>query len=558
MGLQGRAWPLVLVSKNGAAPVSILAALMAATACDAPPPSAPEPGVVETTEGPVRGIVRDDTPVWEYRGIPYAAPPTGERRFRAPALPAVRDELLLADTYGPVCPQLATGIWDTCHDGAAAGELVGDEDCLSLNVMVPAAREPGERLPVLVYVHGGGFVFGCGRIGSGAFAHHGDVVVVGLNYRLGLLGFMSSSAIAAGADDGALANWGVLDVVRGLEWVHENIAAFGGDADNVTLMGQSAGGVAVCALAASPLGAELFARVGVLSARCDVGRPLEALIEAGDQSAAALGCAGEGEGALACLRAQPASDLVLHQAQLVAAGTNPAELTLDGHVLEAPALATLLTSGSGARDLLVGSTREEIPVTDPAVIAAIEADYEGTLIATAHGGGLTLPPEVLLDLYPAPADPAERVAAFEAFLSDTVFNCAALDVARTFDALGARAFLYEFSQNLSPALPEVEALGAYHALDMAYVLGELEQLQYLGYFADESDHELSERMIRAYAGFIRSGTPDAAPAWPALSPPAVDYYDWSKDASAPVRSDYRGGRCDRLRDALIAVIAGGG
>src|SRR5690606_36629389 len=117
------------------------------TACDAPPPSEPAPGVVETTEGPVRGIVRDDTPVWEYRGIPFAAPPTGERRFRAPAPPAARDELLLADTYGPVCPQLATGIWDTCHDGAAAGELVGAEDCLSLNVMVPTAREPGERLP---------------------------------------------------------------------------------------------------------------------------------------------------------------------------------------------------------------------------------------------------------------------------------------------------------------------------------------------------------------------------------------------------------------------------
>lgn len=556
--LRGRGWPQVFVSKNGAARVSIVAALMAATACDAPPPSEPALGVVETTEGPVRGIVRDDTPVWEYRGIPFAAPPTGERRFRAPAPPAARDELLLADTYGPVCPQLATGIWDTCHDGAAAGELVGEEDCLSLNVMVPTAAKRGERLPVLVFVHGGGFVFGCGRLGSGAFAHHGDVVVVGLNYRLGLLGFMSSSAITSEADEGALANWGVLDIVRGLEWVHENIAAFGGDPDNVTLMGQSAGGVAVCALAASPLGAGLFERVGVLSARCDVGRPLDAQIEVGDGIAAALGCAGEGADALACLRAQPASGLVLRQAQLVAAGANPAELTLDGHVLEVPPLATLLTNGAGAPDLLVGSTSEEIPVTDPALIAAIEADYEGTLIATAYGGGLTLPPEVLLDLYPPPADPAQRVSAFEAFLSDTVFNCAALDAARTFDALGAQTFLYEFSQNLSPALPEVEALGAYHALDMAYVLGEFDQLEYYGYFAGESDYALSERMIRAYAGFVRSGTPDATPAWPELGPPAVEYYDWSKDASAPVRSDYRGGRCDRLRDALIAVFAGGG
>ena len=534
---------------------SLLLVLASASACrEEQQPVEQESGVVQTREGAVRGVVRDDGAVWEYRGIPYAAPPLAERRFRPP-VPAGRWRgERRADQYGPVCPQLASNTGDICHDGASAGDVVGDEDCLTLNVLVPRAPlAADEKRPVIVWVHGGGFVSGCGRFGSPALAEQGDVVLVGINYRLGLPGFFSSTSVADAAGEGALANWGVLDMLRALEWVQANILAFGGDPDNVTIMGQSAGGVAVCALAASPLGKGLFQRVIVHSGHCDFTHSLEAQLALGDEVERALGCGGDDVDPLVCLHTLSARELVSRQAELTGQGLNAAEtVTLDGHLLDASPLSTILERGAGGRSLLAGSTRDEIPVTDPGLIEAITTDYASTLVASA--GALAARPDELLALYPEPAEPAERAAAFMTFLAETVFNCPALEAARAYAAAGPNAFLYEFSQGLSPAPPEVEALGAYHTLDLAYAFDDFQSLEYLGFSPSPADRDLARRMIAAWSSFARTGEPATYPPWPRLDA-AERYYDWSHDDSSPQRSEYHGGRCDRLRE-LFAAMAG--
>lgn len=511
-----------------------------------------EPGVVHTRGGAVRGVERDDGAVWEYRGIPYAAPPLAERRFWPPVAAARWQGELLADQYGPVCPQLASNTGDICHDGASAGAIVGDEDCLTLNVVVPRAPlAPDEKHPVIVWVHGGGFVSGCGRFGSPALAEQGDVVLVGINYRLGLPGFLSSTSLADAAGDGARANWGVLDMLRALEWVQANIAAFGGDPDNVTIMGQSAGGVAVCALAASPLGEGLFQRVIMHSGHCDFTRSLEAQLALGDGVESALGCSEDDDDPLVCLHTLSARELVARQAELTGQGLNVAEtITLDGHLLATSPLSTIVERGAGGRSLLVGSTHDEIPVTDPGLIEALTLDYEGTLLASA--GPLAARGDALLELYPAPAEAEQNVAVFESFLAEMVFNCPALEAARAYSAAGPAAFLYEFSQGLSPAPPEVEALGAYHTLDLAYAFDDFQSLEYLGFSPSPADRDLAHRMITAWTSFARTGEPAASPAWLPLD--AADrYYDWSHDDSSPQRAGYHEGRCDRLRELFVAI-----
>jgi carboxylesterase type B len=206
---------------------------------------------IRTQSGPVRGMGTD---VRVFKGIPYAAPPTGERRWRPPTVPEPWTDVRDATQFGPRCPQNAP-----VRAGLPGGPA--SEDCLTLNVWTPAPSS-GDRLPVMVWIHGGGFNFGTvtlPRVDGTNLARRG-VVVVSFNYRLGALGFLAHPALSRESEHQVSGNYGLLDQITALRWVRANIAAFGGNPESVTLFGSSAGASSQGFLMVSPLARGLFHR----------------------------------------------------------------------------------------------------------------------------------------------------------------------------------------------------------------------------------------------------------------------------------------------------------
>src|SRR5690348_11209570 len=231
--------------------------------------------VVTTSDGAVRGAAAGT--VNEFLGLPYAAPPTGNLRWRAPQPAAAWTGVRDATTFGPSCPQAPSPF-------APPGPF--SEDCLYLNVYTPAAR-PGANRPVLVWIHGGGLVQDGARDYDGTKLAADGVVVVTINYRLGALGFLAHPALAS---HGAAGNYGLMDQQAALRWVQRNIARFGGDPGNVTIAGQSAGGLSVLAQMVSPSARGLFQRAIVQSGTFALNqRPLATAEAAGEKYASAVG-----------------------------------------------------------------------------------------------------------------------------------------------------------------------------------------------------------------------------------------------------------------------------
>lgn len=253
----------VLVPSHPAAALSglplllFLLSLLAACAGQEPPRAAPEPDPatrVATAEGDLLGFV-DAHGAHAWRGIPYARPPEGPLRWRAPLPPEPHSEPLQALAFGAVCPQIGSPLGGAPPE--ATGKLWGAEDCLFLNVSAP----PGARsdLPVMVWIHGGGNTAGhSGFYDGGPLAITHDLIVVTLNYRLGPLGWLRHPALAGESEADASGNYGTLDIIRALEWIRANIGAFGGDPDAVTVFGESAGATNIASLLVAPPAAGLF------------------------------------------------------------------------------------------------------------------------------------------------------------------------------------------------------------------------------------------------------------------------------------------------------------
>ena len=318
-------------------------------------------GVVEVRGGRVRGVERDG--IWSFSGVPYAATPAGERRWRPPAPPVPWAGIRDCDRFGPVAPQ-AMGFMDQALSGGGEPPE-SDEDCLNLNVWTPGLD--GVRRPVMVWVHGGSFMTGTGSSGlyrGGQLARTEDVVVVTINYRLGLLGFLAHPALDEpgqtwldGREWTGSGNWGLADQVAALVWVRDHIAEFGGDPGNVTLFGESAGGMSVSALLAAPAAAGLFHRAVVES-----GPPytctLEVATERAERLAAHLG--------LPCTRASlvgvPAEQLVAAGTDYVEAGADAGLLmtpVVDGGLLAEPPEEAVVAGSAASIPLLIGTNRDE-------------------------------------------------------------------------------------------------------------------------------------------------------------------------------------------------------
>ncbi|MEV6261389.1 carboxylesterase family protein [Streptomyces sp. NPDC051784] len=452
---------------------------------------------VMTAEGPLLGRV--DGEVRTYQGVPYAAPPTGERRWKEPQ--PVRRWTSPLDARGPrsACAQPE----DQPPVSIGGG---GSEDCLHLNVTTPAVRRTGP-LPVMVWIHGGSFTYGDGatyRASKLATAGQGAVVVT-VNYRLGAFGFLS----APGLD--APANLGLLDQQAALKWVKRNAGAFGGDPRNVTIMGQSGGGYSVCAQLVSPGARGLFSKAIVQSAGCvgPDGSFTRAQAERkGHDVAVSAGC-GDPRTVDGCLRGKSTSEVVAASVS----GHDGYRPVVDGKVLpEAPSQA--LAAGRFARvPVLHGSTHDEM-----SGLAALDETLTGIPL-TAEGYAQKITdqfgkdaPAVLAE-YPVGDHPAPG-AALSAVLTDSEWSTAAFDTQRAL-ARYTRVHAYDFAETESPYFngfprPASFALGTGHMTDLAYLF-ENDIFEPL----DAARSDLSRTVLAYWSRFASTGDPNTreTPSW---------------------------------------------
>ncbi|RPI29939.1 MAG: carboxylesterase family protein, partial [Actinomycetota bacterium] len=491
------------------------------TACSGgdEPATTQSPGVVRVAGGLVSGTEADG--VRAYLGIPYAAPPVGDLRWRPPQAPAPWDGVRTCVRYGPSCPQPQ-------GDGLSffpLGET--DEDCLYLNVWTPDGTADGApKLPVMVWIHGGGFSTGSGSLDvySGVNLARLGAVVITVNYRLGPLGFLAHPGLSGEDPAGASGNYGLLDQIAALEWVRENVAAFGGDPENVTVFGESAGGMSICDLMVSPPAEGLFARAIVQSgpfdssgAGMDAVRPLAEAEETGRELSRRLGC-DEAPDELAALRAVPVGRLLRAAERTVPRGPGGLGFVpvIDGVVLPGDPAALFAAGELHDVDLLVGANADEANLFLLGMRGATAAQL------TTYVRRLYEPDDdAVLELFPDDEHGSRKAALSKAvtvmgFIAPARF--AAASVAET----GAAAYLYHFVR----VPPAVGDLGAFHGLEIPYVFGNpVLVLDVTG----GVDGELSRAMMRYWVSFARDGDPNAAsgtgeqsdaalPSWPAYDP----------------------------------------
>ncbi|HUC37519.1 MAG TPA: carboxylesterase/lipase family protein [Acidimicrobiales bacterium] len=460
---------------------------------------------VETTSGTIEGTVEGGLHV--FKGVPYARPPVGELRLRAPQPP---------EPWAGVRPAREFGLWapQSTPVSALTGDPPGEqgEDCLTLNVWTPGTEGAKE---VLVWVHGGAFLGGSGAsviYRGDRLASRGDVVVVTINYRLGILGFLAHPELADPDAGGAFGNWGLLDQVAALGWVRDNIAAFGGDPNNVTVFGESAGGMSVSDLLAVPAARNLFRRAIAQS-----GPPWAMSAEHAEETAAKL-MAQLGVATPHAIRELPAPALLEAQESLWArrvGGMLPLTPVIDGAVLPVHPLTALREGASAEVPLLIGTNRDEFKffiVADPKGRDPDEALVRRR-IEQSSTGGERLSPDELIESYRAirarrgaPVDPRELWSAIQ---SDRVFRIGSIRAAEAHAVRQPATFCYLFTWE-SPAMHG--ALGSCHALELPFVFGNLD-LPGLDRFvgAGPDAQALSAQMMDAWLSFAKTGDPGWAP-----------------------------------------------
>jgi len=456
--------------------------------------------VVSAPAGPVQGRIEGD--VRAFRGIPYAEPPIGDARWTPPRPTQPWTDAHDATEFGPACTQPASrGTSVYAHDIGATSE-----DCLTLNIWTPTDAHDA---PVFVWIHGGALRGGASNemLYDGARLAQEGVIVVSINYRLGILGYLAHPELSAESPDGVSGNYGLLDQIEALRWINQNIAAFGGDAANVTIAGESAGGLSVMYLMAAPQARDLFAKAITQSAYM-VSAPELKEPRHGAYAAEAVGAyTAEQLGAhdLAALRDMDADALI---AEASAARYFPF-LTIDGHVLPHQLVDVFDRGEQAPVPLLAGFNNGEIrsmtglaaPVPDTA------GEYERVI--RERYGALA---DEFLRLYPSANMQESAFAASR----DALYGWTAQRLARKQSALGAPAYLYLFDHGY-PAMDAAD-LHAFHASELPYTFGTLDRTppNWPAIPATEREEQLSDAMIEYWTSFARDGVPRAAnaPDWP--------------------------------------------
>jgi para-nitrobenzyl esterase len=485
----------------------------------------------------------------QYLGIPYAAPPVGRLRWLPPQPPADFSEVFQATKFGEVCTQ---------NQAFFVGTPIGSEDCLYLNVYVPDVVPPPHGFPVMVWIHGGALVSGAGSLCDPTpLVEKGNVIVVTINYRLGLLGFFAHPALDR---EGHLnANYGLMDQQFALDWVRRNIGGFGGDHKRVTIFGESAGGFSVLSNLASPTAAGLFQRAisesGAYAEFQDYWDSISlvplaaaetmgtALVPAGMSLATDVGCSSQ---TAQCLRAIPASTLVEAQPRTLFPALGLVFPIIDGTVLT-QTLDAAFKSGAFNRVPVISGTNHD----EWRLFVAFQYDLEGNPLTDAEyqaavAGFLQpvpdLPLQFVLGVYPLsnyPPPPGYFVRAPQALGAlgtDSLFVCTSRN------AEYVPTYSYEFNDETAPSvLPPLSfPLGDAHIIELEYLFN-LSAFGISPTFTPDQQ-QLSDTMIGYWTQFAKTGNPNSegAPNWPSynataqlqslLAPTAAPESDSSFDA----------------------------
>lgn len=491
--------------------------LAAAPAASAPVGGRETRPEVRVHQGVLQGVAAPGTRVVAYKGIPYAEPPVGDLRWRppvpAPGWTGVRD----ARTFGPAClqpPPSPTGLY------SGDKPLPVSEDCLTLNVWAPAGAH---KLPVMVWIHGGALVGGSSSepLYDGTRIAGKGVILVSINYRLGLLGYFAHPALSAESPQHLSGNYGLLDQIEALRWVHANIAAFGGDPAHVTIAGESAGGLSVIALLASPSARGLFDKAITESGYMPSYRALHdsALgLPSAESAGDALGRAAGASNAAELRAADPAA---LFKAGL-ATGWQP-EPVIDGVVLKRQLAETFARGEQAKVPVLAGFNEGEIRSLlflmphAPDSQAAYVADVRRRFGARAAA---------YLAVYPG-TDPKADVMAS---IRDGLYGWAAQYVVRRQAAAGQGAYLY-FFRHSTPA-ERARDLAAFHASELPYIFGQVGASATLGPNwprppLTKAESRLSTAMMGYWTSFVRTGIPTASgeEPWPRFTARNHRYLD---------------------------------
>ncbi|GAB4569598.1 MAG: carboxylesterase family protein [Rhizobacter sp.] len=471
---------------------------------------------VNTTLGAVSGT--ETASSYAYLGIPYAAPPVGNLRWRAPAAATPWSGTRSGANYAPHCAQPAS----------AFGSASTSEDCLYLNVYTPKGNG---TYPVMVWIHGGAFYLGLSNAFDPSALVAKGVVVVTINYRLGALGFMSHAALTA-EQSGSSGNYGLMDQQAALRWVRSNIANFGGNANNITIVGESAGGFSVHSHVASAGSAGLFHKAIAMSGAYPFGAPQDSLAVAqlkgaGVATAVAAATSTTACTTVECLRALPVSALLTAQASVYPSGPVP---SVDGSVLAANVRTTIAAGTHNRVPMIEGTTRDEwrlfvaldeyaaggVALADNAAhIAKVTALLGGALNPAAGPTATAL----VNGLYSTPSIYPSASLAYGALGTDMVFACngriAALELQQH-----APVYAYEFRDRTAPSAlpPTTFSLGAYHGSELQYIFPSSRPLT-------AEQQALAGTMTSYWTNFMKTGNPNGTgvPAWAAFTAAADGY-----------------------------------
>lgn len=533
--------------------------------------------VVETRYGTLQGVTTETDGIYNFKGVPFAAPPIGDLRWRAPVKPAAWDGIRKADRFSPMCIQAGEadgGFLDKIIDGHGLGGLKKmlitkvaesqpkseiNEDCLYLNIRTDNLDGDTKR-PVMVWIHGGAHQFGSGDF---TYYQHNSlvekgVVLVTINYRLGVMGYMAHPALSADDPNGVSGNYGTLDQIAALEWIRDNISAFGGDPKNVTIFGESAGGWSVTELMASPMGKDLFHKA--------IGQSGAATYHLGQLDSDPIGwISGYAAGKMVTnalgLNNPTAADMRALSAQtlqgvITERMTDGFHHNRDGYVFPKIVGHSFLEGTFHAVPTLFGYNSDEATLffdSDPqpsvwsddfprpsagkdAQIATLTEHYDNRA-------------EFLMDTYDL-SNAEEFETGGTQMMGDEIFGVNVRMVTRQNAKQGQPAYLYTFGR-IPPN--EKQTLGAFHSAEIPFVFGSHEPILGLS----ETDKVLTEHIQSYWVNFAKTGNPngDGLPNWPVHAGSNWMQFGGNNDLKTGAIQNYRQDKLDALEYGLMKKLS---
>jgi len=452
--------------------------------------------IVDTTAGKVSGLVRED--IYQFFGIPFAAPPVGKYRFRAPGPIETFEQVRPATKPSPVAPQLESILEQSL--GAPAPEF-DEAECLTLNIFSPGLDDA--LRPVMFWIHGGAFVNGAGStpIYDGTrFAQHGDLVVVTINYRLGAFGFLCLDDIF-GEEFAGSGNAGILDQIAALEWVRDNIANFGGDPNQVTIFGESAGAMSAGTLLGTPQAQGLFHRAIVQSGSASFTLSREAATTTARKVLADAGITTVAE-----LEAAPVEAILEAQKDILAHSGRtgmPFMPVVDGTVLPEPPLAAIAAGKTGDVPVMMGTTADEMTLFHVFDLGIGEMDHDAVIAVMRSEFGEET--EAALATYRVNRPDTSVADLYTAIATDRVFRIPAIRLAEAEVAQGRPVFMYLFTW-ATPAFGG--ALRSCHALELPFMWDALDRPGLSVMTGDGPERQdIADAMHAAWIAFARTGNP---------------------------------------------------